>query len=135
VTPPAAGRRTGRGFLSRAYANRRYARLSSGLILGLPYVAAAAWLCSRAHLLDSWIDRVGLGAIVLIMLAGYALFPLVRELYFRMTSGLRDGLAGLTVSGLLVPVVYLIRMTVYVFLLVLAIPLGLIALLYLGLSA
>lgn len=70
---------------------------------------------------------------ILFGIALLAFYPLGREIYFRMTRPLAEGLSGVGVIGIfLVVMVILIRIWLYLVVWLVSIPLGIIGLFYLA---
>lgn len=122
------------GLLARAYRNREATGLGASLILGVPILVVP--VIGTLALLEGEIDDVGFWILQMakfwgLGLLSYLLYPLGREFYFRITGGKRKTraaflwLPALAVAGV-------IRFVLYVLLLVLSVPLGIIGLLYLG---
>ena len=72
---------------------------------------------------------------VLVGIALLALYPLAREIYFRMTRPLAEGLSGVGVIGMfLVFLVIIIRIWLYMVVWVVSIPLGILGFFYLAIT-
>ncbi|RZU62851.1 hypothetical protein [Zhihengliuella halotolerans] len=117
-------------FVIGAWANRRYTRLTSSLVLGTFFAALIAWPVRGG--LDAS-DDPGLASGVWIGLGvlNVLFAPVARELYFRATQPIREGLSGIVVSGPLFIVTLACRIGAWVLLNLFAIPLGLVGVLYL----
>lgn len=123
-------------FIRRAYRNRYKTRLASSLILGVPVLATPvivtiAMAQARPEHPGSWLVVVGYWAAGIL---GYALYPLTREMYFQAT---RPDIPGRKVTVFLGPAILFLfwaKLVVYAILIWFALPIGLIALLILGIN-
>lgn len=131
---PLGRRRQGVGaFIGGAWMNRRYTRLSSSLILGT--VTAVGFLV----LVWPKTDPAGWQIAAMIQLSVWAalnavLYPLARELYHRLTQPLREGAGLMFVGGILLIIVWFAKLTIFFLLWMLAVPIGVIAFLYLAIT-
>jgi len=118
-------------FVIGAWANRRYTRLTSSLVLAAVFAALIAWPIRGG--LDAY-DNPGLARGIWIALGvlNVLFAPLVRELYFRATQPIREGLSGIVVWGPLLIVTLACRLGAWALLNLSAIPFGLVGFLYLG---
>lgn len=134
VQGPLGRRRSGVGaFIGGAWMNRRYTRLSSSLILGV--------LVAVGFLVLVWpkTDPAGWQTAAMIQLSVWAalnavLYPLARELYFRLTQPLREGAGLMLVGGILLIIVWIAKLTIFLLLWMLAVPIGVIAFIYLAIT-
>ncbi|QZQ53788.1 hypothetical protein KZI27_00930 (plasmid) [Curtobacterium sp. TC1] len=118
-------------FVLGAWINRRYTRLPSSIVLGLLPGIFFIYLATRAAASADWFAFTA--AIVFVMVQALA-YPLARESYFRVTQPMREGMGGWFLSGPLALLVLLVRFNVYVYLWVLAIPVGIAGFCYLALT-
>ncbi|UFU15921.1 hypothetical protein LQK89_17275 (plasmid) [Curtobacterium sp. C1] len=118
-------------FVLGAWINRRYTRLPSSIVLGLLPGVIFIFTGVRAFLEGDWI--AGTAAIVFVVLQALA-YPLARESYFRVTQPMRAGMGGWILPGPLALLVLLVRFNVYIYLWVLAIPVGIAGFCYLALT-
>lgn len=119
-------------FLTGWWANRRYTRNISSLILaGAISIVAYAMLWKTAAS-DTTGPQLGLLAFATLLVLNPCFFPPAREMYFRFMRPLHEGLSGIWVFGFLVIVLLAIRAVALIAMWVFAIPLGILGGLYLG---
>ncbi|MDV2982483.1 UNVERIFIED_CONTAM: hypothetical protein Q9R71_35440 [Actinomycetes bacterium ARC8] len=112
-------------YIVGAWTNTKFTRPVSSFILALVFWGS---LLSFNYSMDNPADLsiwIWAGANVL-------LFPLARETYFRLTGPIRDGLSGIVLWGPLFLIALALRITVFVLLNFLAIPLGTLGFFYLA---
>jgi len=129
-------------FVTAAWLNRRWTRSSSSILLGLiPTVLLVASggrlpvigpALVEAGLLTSSSAPVVAGVTAAIALVNLLLFPFAREMYYRTTMPIREGLAGTMVFGWLYLVVVVCKIAMFLVIWAVSIPAGLLGLLTLG---
>ncbi|WP_156762013.1 hypothetical protein [Microbacterium karelineae] len=122
------------GFIGGAYANRRYTRLTSSIILGAAVTVAMIVVFLTTTPPSKWGASDGIGMTIILgwTIANAVLFPLAREQYYRATQPIRDGLSGIFMWGILAIVYLVARLAIFVYLWGFAWIIGLVGLCYLG---
>jgi len=119
------------GFVVGAWGNMRYTVLVSSFLLGLPLpVLVGITTFTNA----SWKPE-NVAWFALYAVAHVLLYPLAREMYFRLTEPIRRGIGEIYIGGIFLLVAFIFKLWIYLIISVLAIPLGLIGFAYLGLRA
>lgn len=129
-------------FIGGAWLNRRWTRSSSSVLLGLfpagllimsggklPVVGPALY---DAGLLEEATEPYVIVAVIILAVANVLLFPFAREMYFRATGPLREGMSGSYAFGLMFLVVTVCRIAMMFAIWCLSIPLGLFGMSALG---
>lgn len=129
-------------FVGGAWRNRRWTRSSSSLLLGLIPTALVVISGGQLPVLGPELARAGVltptsaplvaGVTATIALVNLLLFPLAREMYYRSTAPIREGLSGIMVFGWLFLVAVACQIAMFVVIWIVAIPAGLIGLFVLG---
>lgn len=138
MTDYAAGAvpRRRRGFwsvLGGTWLNRKYTNLGSSIILG-----AAPTITFLLILYGPWMQEpvasvhpLSTVVIVGMFVANAVFYPFNREVYYRMTAPIRAGIGDLFVGGILLLIVWAVRVAIYVYLWVFSSTIGVLAFLYL----
>lgn len=117
-------------FIVGAWANRRHTRLVSSLILAVLPLAAYFFVEGSTRV---FAELTVLG--ILTSIAIVALYPLAREVFYRLTRPIAEAFAGFFVIGwILVLIVFITRILMYLLVWVIAIPLGFLGFFYLAIA-
>ena len=115
--------------------NRKYTSLTSSIMLGaaltiafcaFPYIVVEDAQFSFANLFTEY------RLIVWFALANFLFYPFSREIYFRLTQPIRVAIGGIVVWGWVVLILWVVRLAIFLYLWLLAIPLGIIGVVYLA---
>lgn len=124
-------------FIGGAFRNRRYTRLSSSIVLSMLFLAV---FVTPAVMAASTTKNGGTtataGVVMLAVIGGLNAFfyPLVREVYFRMTQPMREGVGLLFLGGVLILILWGVKIFVALLLWTFAFLLGIPAFLYLAVT-
>jgi hypothetical protein len=129
-------------FLAGAWLNRRWTRSSSSIVLALIPTVLVIVSGGRLPVIGPALAEAGLmgpstapfvfGITVAFTIANLVLFPFAREIYFRSTASMREGLDDVAVFGVLFLVVIIGRVVTFAVIWVLSIPMGIVGILTLG---
>jgi hypothetical protein len=117
-------------FVLGPWRDLRYTYLLSSLALALPFPVLT--LISTFQIVPT-ADRAVF--VIIWAVLHMLLYPLARELYFGLTEPIRRGMAGLILWGPLALAIFVLRFMVYCFLSAMAVPIGIVAFIYLSLRA
>lgn len=126
-----------RSFVGGAFRNRRYTRLSSSIVLSILFLAVFVTpAIVAASTTPNGPMSATAGLVTLAVIGGLNAFfyPLVREVYFRMTQPMREGVGFLLLGGVLVLILWGVKIFVAMLLWTFAFLLGIPAFLYLALT-
>ncbi|CBT77230.1 hypothetical membrane protein [Glutamicibacter arilaitensis Re117] len=112
-------------YIIGAWANTKYTRPVSSFILAIVFWGG---FLSFNYSMDNPADL----SIWIWASASVLFFPPARETYFRLTGPIRDGLSGIVLWGPLFLVALALRITIFVLLVFIAVPLGLLGFFYLA---
>ena len=101
-------------------------RRSNCLFCALPYVIVEDAQFSFVHLFTE--NRL----MVSFSLLNFVLYPFSREIYFRLTQPIRVAIGGIIVWGWVVFLLWFVRLAIFAYIWLLAIPVGLVGLVYLA---
>lgn len=124
-------------FVGGAFRNRRYTRLSSSIVLSILFLAvfvAPAIVAASTTTNGPTSATAGLAALAFIGGLNAFFYPLVREVYFRMTQPMREGVGLLFLGGVLILILWGVKIFVALLLWTFAFLLGIPAFLYLALT-
>lgn len=129
-------------FVAGAWLNRKWTRSSSSILLGLIPTALLVLSGGQLPVIGPALVDAGVltpesapvvaGVTAAIALLNLLLFPFAREMYYRTTAPMRDGLAGMMVFGWLFLVVIICKIAMFLAIWAVSIPAGLVSLLTLG---
>lgn len=129
-------------YIGGAWLNRRWTRSSSSVLLGLlpagllimsggklPVLGPALY---DAGLLEEATESYVIGAVIILAVVNVLLFPFAREMYFRATGSMREGVSGSYAVGWMFLLVTVCRIAMLFAIWCLSIPLGLLGIRVLG---
>ena len=124
-----------RSFFVGWWRNRRYTRTISSLIIGAVLSIALFKMQFEQSFLMHDPGYAVYGIVIpVVLILNVLFFPAAREGYYRIMRPVHEGLSGFWVGGILLVIVLAVRTIFLVALWAFAIPLGLLAGIYLGAS-
>lgn len=119
-------------FIGRAYLNRRYTRLVPSCVIA--GVVAIAFLVSLPSLHAQKTEPLGIAIDLALIALQTLLYPFARETYFRLTGPIRASMPLLIVPLPILAAVYIGKLFVFLLLVAVAVPLGIVGFIYLSIS-